>query len=1298
MNAAFESDDRLESILVVDDNPTNLQLLAGMLTDRGYKVRFAPGGELALQSVLSRQPDLILLDVMMPNIDGFTVCERLKADDRTCHIPVIFLSALGEANHKVRAFQVGGTDYITKPFQMAEVIARVENQLRLQRLGRQLHQQNQRLQQEVRDRQAAEALLRQNEERWQLALQGNNDGIWDWNIQTGIVFRSPRMLEILGCDSTTASDTRTAWVDRIHPDDRDLVLAAMQAYLDRQTPFYCMEYRVRCDDGLYKWVLGRGQAQWNAAGEPIRIVGSTKDISERKQTEQALRESEARYRLMSENSTDLISRHTIDGVFLYASPACRSLFGHDPEALLGRSLLEFVAPDDQGAILRMLDVAGRRVGVHTQSYRVKNQPRWIEMACRVMHCEELGTDPEVIVVSRDITKRKQAEVALERQLHHTLILQQVTEAIRSHIDSELIFETAVVQVGKAFGADACMIKAYVASVPPRIPVMAAYSISGEMIDPDLDVPVIGNPHVQQVLASDRAVASPDVSADPLLAPMRSLCAQLGIQSMLAVRTSYQGQPNGIISIHQYDRPRDWTIDEIELLEAIAAQVGIAIAQARLLEQAHKQREALDYHNQLMRQEIRDRRLAEAALQSSEAELRALFAAMTDLVMVVDREGRYCKVTPSHSDRLVQPAHELLGKTVYDVFSLEQADQFVALIHQTLAERTTQEYEYSVTIDDRKWWFSAKSSPISDDRVIWVARDITERKQAEAELRASEERWQLAVRGNNDGIADVDLLHDRALFSKRWKEILGYAEDELPNSNEEWRSRIHPDDFDRVMAVNTAYLLRQTPRYHVEYRLRCRDDRYKWVVSRGQAQWDELGQPVRFVVSTGDISDRKQAEVDLLRTSATLAEFSTNLKHLHRLNVTPFESIEALCDEYIKTGREILGFPTGAVGWVEADHYVICSIHTDMAALAPQQRFPLDEVYCAEVVRDRHTVCYSHVGAIEAMQNHPLYLALGIESYIGTPILVDDQVYGTLCFFSQQPRSADLVSHEREIIELMAQSISKFISRHQLEQQRQRAEEEIQLLLSITQAIAAAQDFDSALEVALCALCDTTGWIYGEVWLPAADRSVLECSPIWHCNSAGSTRGAIAAVNEFRQNLAGVTFELGEGIAGRVWQKQQPEWIPDIDEPIATAPQPVHDLRLRSQPARSYGMKARFGVPITITGNAQDGTSVVAVLVFFMVESRQQDERLIQLVAAVAAQLGSVLAQKRAEAELRALFSAMTDVVLVCDAATRCLKIAPTSPPYELPSYILGRSLHDVLPAEMADRLHQGIQACLSTLR
>ena len=1291
----------LESIWIVDDHSTALEQLAEMLGDRGYRVRFVSSSELTLQLVQSSQPDLILLDVIMPGCSGDAVCQALKADDRTQQIAVIFLSALSESSHKVRAFQAGGADYITKPFQIDEAIARIENQVRLQRLQRQLHQQNQQLQQEIRDCETAAAPLCPDQERWQLALQSNTDGLWDWNIKTGTVFRSPQMLEMLGHTAGDEPDSRTAWIENIHSDDRAQVLNAISAYLDRQIPHYAVEYRLCCADDCYHWVLERGQAQWDEIGQPLRMVGLIQAISQRQYSEPAGRD-EARYRLMSEYSTDLISCHTLEGIFRYASLASQSLLGYEPEALIERSLLDFVHPDDVDAVRRTLNVVQQLPGVQAQSYRFRRRDDrdiWLEMTCRVVHTPDLGAAPEVVISSRDITQRKQAEAALERQLHHTLLLQQVTEAIRSHLESEQIFEATAIQVGKAFAVNACLIRSYTCGSLPEIPLVTAYTEPAyEQRISNLEIPVLGNPHVLQVLASDRAVASPDVDADPLLEPMQTLCNQLDLKSMLAVRTSYQGQANGIIALHQYDRYREWTGEEIELIEAIAAEVGIALAQAHLLEQEQKQREVLDYHNQLMRLEIRDRRLAETALQASEAELRALFAAMTDLVIVLDAEGRYRKITPSDLDGLYRPVDEVIGKTLHEVFSREQADVFLGLIQQTLATGQTQEYEYCLEINDRPMWFNAKSSPISSETVIWVSRDITERKQAEAELRASEERWQLAIRGNNDGIADVDLRNDTALFSKRWKEILGYAEDELTNQWEEWRCRIHPDDFDQVMAANAAYLSRQTPQYWAEYRWRCKDGTYKWVVSRGQALWDEQDQPVRFVVSTRDISDRKQSEVSLLQTSTALAAFSTNLKHLHRLSITPFTSIEALCDEYIKTGCEILGFPSGVVGRIQGKSYVICSVHSDFDMLVPEQQFDLENVYCSASIADRGTVCYSHVSQLESMLTHPMYVALKAESYIGTPIFVDGSVYGTLGFFSTQVRP-HFNSHEREIIELMAQSIGKFISAHRLEIQRQRAEEEIQLLLSITQSITAAADFNQALEVALRALCDTTGWIYGEVWLPTADGRVLECSSIWHCNHEGTSDQTIAAVEQFRHNLAGATFEPGEGIAGRVWLHQQPEWIPDIDNPHTQVPSPVQDQRLRSQPARNYGMKARFGVPITVLDASETvggRTTVLAVLVFFMVESRQQDERLIQLVAAVAAQLGTVLAQKQAEAELRALFSAMTDVVLVCDAASRCLKIAPTSPNLHKPTpEMLGKTLHNMLPADAADRLHWGIQTSLS---
>src|SRR5688572_2087358 len=121
-------------ILVVDDTPANLQVLAGMLKNRGYKARPVPSGKLALLAAQRDPPDLILLDINMPEMNGYEVCEHLKADDKLKGIPVIFISALTDQLDKVKAFAIGGVDYVTKPFQMEELHARVETHLKLRRL------------------------------------------------------------------------------------------------------------------------------------------------------------------------------------------------------------------------------------------------------------------------------------------------------------------------------------------------------------------------------------------------------------------------------------------------------------------------------------------------------------------------------------------------------------------------------------------------------------------------------------------------------------------------------------------------------------------------------------------------------------------------------------------------------------------------------------------------------------------------------------------------------------------------------------------------------------------------------------------------------------------------------------------------------------------------------------------------------------------------------------------------------------------------------------------------------------
>jgi two-component system sensor histidine kinase/response regulator len=128
-------------ILIVDDTPANLRLLSGMLADQGYKVRSVISGQMALTATQAAPPDLILLDIRMPDMSGYDVCERLKSHADTRDIPIIFISALDDTEDKVKAFNVGGVDYVTKPFQLEEVLARVETHLALRNLQRSLQQE-----------------------------------------------------------------------------------------------------------------------------------------------------------------------------------------------------------------------------------------------------------------------------------------------------------------------------------------------------------------------------------------------------------------------------------------------------------------------------------------------------------------------------------------------------------------------------------------------------------------------------------------------------------------------------------------------------------------------------------------------------------------------------------------------------------------------------------------------------------------------------------------------------------------------------------------------------------------------------------------------------------------------------------------------------------------------------------------------------------------------------------------------------------------------------------------------------
>jgi diguanylate cyclase (GGDEF)-like protein/PAS domain S-box-containing protein len=207
-------------------------------------------------------------------------------------------------------------------------------------------------------------------------------------------------------------------------------------------------------------------------------------------------------------------------------------------------------------------------------------------------------------------------------------------------------------------------------------------------------------------------------------------------------------------------------------------------------------------------------------------------------------------------------------------------------------------------------------------------------------------------------------------------------------------------------------------------------------------------------------------------------------------------------------------------------------------------------------------------------------------------------------------------------------------------ERKRGAEELQLLQTLTRVIAEAPDFETALEVALCKVCETTNWDYGEAWIKSADGAILEYSTAWYSSTNQKSTSAIPnsqfpipnSLREFRHQSQTYTFTPGTGLPGRVWLSRQPVWIRDVSI------EPEHFFA-RANLAKTCGLKAGFGVPIL----ADD--QVLAVLTFFMSEPHQEDRRLVELVSAVATQLGVVIQRKQAvsarEAALRAAAESAT---------------------------------------------------------
>lgn len=471
-NALFQPERFL--ILVVDDIRSNIQLITELLEDVGYSTTFVTSGQEALERVNQAKPDLILLDLMMPEMDGLEVCDRLKQEPGTFHIPVIFLTASNERHHLLQAFAKGAVDYVTKPFNPPELLARVKTHLELKYA-------RDRLQYAIREQRQADLELRETSRV--LRATATRFGTLIENLRAGVLMTTAAGEIVVTNPEFRRLFNLGAMGDR-------LTGASLASIALRLSPLFLRNQRL---------THSLNPTPTGTPSEPVELC--------------------------------LQDGRTIE-----------------------RDYVPVILDDDS---------------------------------------------PGHLWIYRDISQRKQAEVALRQKLQSTTLLKTITEEIRGCFDCQQIFQTAVEQVGETFQCDRCVIYTYSTDPNPLLRCVAEYTPRMAPALLDETRPAAQDAFLLEVLGQDKALAIADVGQDDRLGVNRFRYQTLGARSLLAIRTSYQNQPNGILLLFYPQSPCPLQGDDVDLLEAIAAQVGIALAQAHSLEQERAMAQQLSQQNEAL---------------------------------------------------------------------------------------------------------------------------------------------------------------------------------------------------------------------------------------------------------------------------------------------------------------------------------------------------------------------------------------------------------------------------------------------------------------------------------------------------------------------------------------------------------------------------------------------------------------------------------------------------------------------------------------------------------------------------
>jgi PAS domain S-box-containing protein len=574
-------------VLVVDDDKfMRLQLRLAM-EQGGYRVTEADNGEQALELYTKLHPDVVLLDALMPVMNGFNCCQQMRFLPNRNRTPILMITALEDPESVDLAFEVGATDYVTKPIHWAVLRQRVRHLLQASQVMVEL--------------QAQKEKSHLKAEQLRLALESAGMGTWDWNLLTNEVVCNEELKSIFGLLADVNYRTYQALLDCVHSEDRQAVTQSLETAINNSSN-YSVEFRVVWADGSIHWVVNRGQV-YDDNGKPMRLLGIAMDITARKLAEQErliLLAQEQAVRSQAEISRNRIINiiesitdafYTLDKQwqFTYVNYQAELLLQKTRSHLLGKNIWqEFPEAVNLAFFEQYHKAVDQQLSVQFEEFYPPPLNGWFSV-------HAYPAKDGLSVYFQEITERKQAEVELLESQKRLQLISEITLKIRQSLQIDEILQTTATEVLNLLQADRVVIFRLFNHGYGQIVVEAVVPSCASVLQQNITDECFGETYLKKY-SQGRVYIINDIEKAIIEPCLVEFMQSFGVKAKLVVPILLKQQLWGLIVVHQCSKPRQWANFEIDTLQQLANQIGVALAQAQLLEDESRQRQELARSN------------------------------------------------------------------------------------------------------------------------------------------------------------------------------------------------------------------------------------------------------------------------------------------------------------------------------------------------------------------------------------------------------------------------------------------------------------------------------------------------------------------------------------------------------------------------------------------------------------------------------------------------------------------------------------------------------------------------------